>query len=354
MKKAKRVLIAVVVILLVIVLTMFINVYFCFLHHYTGKYVNNPWKEDDIFEINKITTLEKKKDKDFVILNLADVQMCDLENFFDKRKLHNELTYLVKTYKPDLITLTGDQTWSNENLICLTSLISWLDEYHIPYAPIFGNHDHGNKFSSATAGLNYCCQLYEEGKYSLFNRGPTNIDSLGNYVINIKEEDRIINTLYMMDLGYNDEINESQLKWFKWNAEGIKENNNNICPYGICFTHKELPQYKKAYQYYLNVDPSIAEGRVTVHMGFDHVKETGFAALSQSYNVKDYVCGHEHYNNFTLNYQGARYTFTLKTGEFGGCYKDDSIYLNGATIIRLNNEKPVIEHQLVNRDIWKR
>ena len=103
----------------------------------------------------------------------------------------------------------------------------------------------------------------------------------------------------------------------------------------------------------MNVDPSIAEGRVTVHMGFDHVKETGFAALSQSYNVKDYICGHEHYNNFTLNYEDARYTFALKTGEFGGCYEDDSIYLNGATIIRLNNEKPVIEHQLVNRDIWK-
>ena len=105
----------------------FATIYFLFLHHYKGKEVVNDWSSTDQFDINTIPTLTKEKGKDFTILNFADIQMCDLERWDNHDIVHKELDYLVNTYKPDLITLTGDQTWSNENLICLKSLISWLE-----------------------------------------------------------------------------------------------------------------------------------------------------------------------------------------------------------------------------------
>jgi lipid-A-disaccharide synthase len=38
--------------------------------------------------------------------------------------------------KPDLITLTGDQTWSNENFLSLSSLINWLDNLKLGYGKL--------------------------------------------------------------------------------------------------------------------------------------------------------------------------------------------------------------------------
>ena len=92
---------------------------------------------------------------------------------------------MIKETNPDLITLTGDQTWSNENLMSLKALVRWLDSYRISYAPIFGNHDYGNDYNSAVASNKYCSDIYEKSKYCVYNRGPTNLGCLGNYVINI-------------------------------------------------------------------------------------------------------------------------------------------------------------------------
>ena len=325
------------------VTSVLLGLYFSLLYHYPGTSIDNPFSEDDIFDINNIATLTKEKDKDFVILNLADVQMCDLEDTFTKEELHKQITNLVNEYKPNLITLSGDQTWSNENLISLRSLISWLDCYKIPFAPVFGNHDYGNDYNSAVASLNYCCDLYEASPYSLFKRGPSNLDSLGNYIINIKEDNKIINTLYMMDLGYHDSICEMQEKWFIHNAEGIKTNNNNEYTDGLLLTHRPLPEFRDAYFHYLN-DPTVAESDVIVHMMLSDTDDTGFTEIAKSKGVFDFLCGHEHYNSFTINHENARYSFLTKTGDYGGSYKDDKVYLNGATTIKLTGNKPIIEH----------
>ena len=324
-------------------LSMFTFFYFSLLHHYKGKEVVNEWHKTDVFDINKVKTLEKKKDEPFVIMNLADVQICDLDDTWTSYKLHRYLDKLVETYKPNLITLSGEQTWSNENLISLKSIIRWLNGYKIPFAPVFGNHDYGNGFNTATASREYCCDLYEEAKYSLFDRGPTNIGSLGNYAINIVEEGQIIQTLYMLDLGVNWKITDEQAAWFKWTADGIKAANNNLYPQGIVITHKELPEFRDAYEHY-RMDPSIAEGLVTVHMGFDKVENTGFVDLAKSCGVYDFMSGHEHYNNFTLNHDGARFTFMVKTGEFFDYYEDETVRLVGTTTMSISKDKPIIEH----------
>ena len=156
----KRIWVVAIAIVLLIISALLLNLYFMFFHHYKGKYVEYNWSATDSFDITQIATVNKQKNKDFVILNLADVQLCDLEDIPNFSTMHNEISYLVETTKPDLITLTGDQTWSNENLISLKNLIRWLDGYKIPYAPVFGNHDYGNQKDSAVASQNYCCDLY--------------------------------------------------------------------------------------------------------------------------------------------------------------------------------------------------
>jgi len=354
MSKKKIIFVVTISILTIFILSFLLSVYFLFIHHYKGTVKIDEWHETDQFKIENIVTVNKQNNKDFVILNLADIQMCDLEDIFNMPTIHREITYLVETTKPDLITLTGDQTWSNENLISLKTLIKWLDDYKIPYAPVFGNHDYGNKKNSAVAELNYCCDLYENGKFSLFKRGPSNLGSLGNYVINIMENDKIFKTLYMIDAGYGDIITDEQIAWFKWNADGIKSFNNGIYTQAMCFMHKPIPEFSEAYYKYLQGSSDIEViNDVVVSYSLWGTEQNGFFDIAKACNVTDIVCGHQHGNNFTLKYNNIRLTFALKTGELGGFYSNDEIYLNGATIFNLSDAYVNISNVFVDRNKYK-
>ncbi len=351
MKRKNKVFLIIISAILVVTIVCFSTVYFLFLHRYKGKNVIDEWNVTDEFNIDDIATIKKEKDKEFVILNLADVQMCDLENFFNMGIIKKEIEYLVEEVKPDLITLTGDQTWSNENLISLKSLISWLDSFKIPYAPVFGNHDYGNTKNSSVLDLNACCDLYEKGKYSLFKRGPSNLDALGNYVINVTEDDKIYKTLYMLDLGYGDEITDMQKEWFKWNAEGIRAANGGEYTEGMCFFHKPLPEYAYAYRQYVSGSPTVrALGDVYVYYSLYGSLQNGFFDEAKDRNVKDFVCGHQHGNSFTLLYDDVRLTFALKTGELGGYCDDGETYLSGATYFVLDGGETTVKTIYVDKD----
>ena len=156
MTKRRKVLIIALSAGLLIILALLTTAYFLLLHRYKGTKATYIWSAEDTFDVSAVATLEKKHGEDFTVLNLADVQMCDLEDIPKYPTVRAEIDWLVSAIKPDLITLTGDQTWSNENLISLKTLIGWLDGYGIPYAPVFGNHDHGNDYDSAVAGLDHC------------------------------------------------------------------------------------------------------------------------------------------------------------------------------------------------------
>lgn len=351
MNKRKKVILIVISVVLAVVLLLLSTAYFVFLHRYHGKNTSAVWDKTDAYDISRVATLRKEKDKDFIILNLADVQMCDLEDIFRMPVIKKEIKYLVDTVKPDLITLTGDQTWSNENLISLKCLISWLESFGIPYAPVFGNHDYGNEKDSAVLSQNKCCDIYESAKNCLFTRGPTNLGALGNYVINVLEDGKIFRTIYMLDSGYEDAITEGQKDWVLWNAEGIKA----ACGYypeSLAFMHKPLPEYSLAYYDYRGGGETRAIGGVYVHYSLYGSAQNGFFDLAKSINVKDIVCGHQHGNNFTLLYRGVRLTFALKTDELGGFYEDENVYLNGATVLRIGQET-AIESVFVDRYAYR-
>mgnify|MGYP003571332821 CR=1 FL=1 len=350
MKKKTKILITVLSVILVIAALCGSAAYFTLLYRYKGKPATEVFDPDEPFDIDNIAALEKNETSDFVILNLTDVQMCDLEDIPHMSTIHAELTYLVNLVKPDLITLTGDQTWSNENLISLRSLISWLDGYKIPYAPVFGNHDHGNEYDSAVAGINYCCDLYEGGKYSLFKRGPNNLGSLGNYAVTITEGDNIVSALYFLESGYLPSITDKQKEWFSWTSEGIKSANGGEVPRGICFFHKPLPEYRDAYMGYLQGSAEAsALGEVYVTYSLSGSLQNGFFDIAKRSGVTDIVCGHQHGNNFTIKYQGVNLTFAMKTGELGGFYADEDVNLNGATVLRIGENGITTEHISVGK-----
>lgn len=323
-----------------LILSGLLYVYFAFLHRYESEEKTDVWSENRIFDINEIPSVKKEKGKDFVILNLTDIQLSDIEDFFHKRTIKKEIDYLVREAKPDLITLTGDQTWSNENLISLTSIIGWLESYNIPYAPVFGNHDYGNEYDSAVASLNYCCELYENAEHCLFKRGYSNLGCLGNYAVNVVEDGKIYKTLYMIDAGYNDEITSEQIGWIKWTADGIKTENGGKHSEGMCFMHKPIPEFASAYYSYQKGE-SQSSTKVLVDSSLYGIKGNDFYSVAKSCKIKYYTAGHQHTNTFSIDYDGSIFTFALKTGELSYYYDDGETNYNGATVFTLGETDSV-------------
>ncbi len=354
-EKVKFSLLIAVCIVVGLAFSVFSIAYFLLLHHYSGKNVDYIWQETDEFCIENIKTVEKNADEDFVILNLADVQMCDLEDILHFNTIKAEIDFLIKTTKPNLITLSGDQTWSNENLICLMLLVNLLESYKIPWAPVFGNHDYGNEGCTAVAGKNVCCDIYERAPHCLFSRGPTNLNSLGNYVFNITENGKILKTVFMLDSGYEQKISNEQIAWLKWNANGIKIANGGVAPEGMCFLHKPLPEFRTAYVHYLYDygDVTQISEDVQVFYSLNGSEQNGAFDALKTCNVKDIVCGHQHGNNFTLSYQDVRLTFALKTGELGGFVQNEDVYLNGATFFTISNLQTSVANLRVNPNQFK-
>lgn len=336
MKKKTKVLLSLIVSLVSIAVIALTTLFFVIEYSPRGTHVIDEWHKEDPYTEKYVSVIEKDPNKDFTILNFADIQLSDFEPSGTEETFKAMLQELIDRTHPDLITLTGDQIWTNHSKRALRMEIDWFEEFKIPWAPVFGNHD-----DDGNASIDYQCDLLEKAEYCLFKRGPSNIGCLGNYVVNIKEGNSVYKTLYMLNLGTVDNFSQSQVDFVKWNADGIKNINGGVYAKGMCFFHQAIAAFRSAYINYLS-NPSIAIGDVyrsyyiaDIDCGVD------FFELCKEINVEDIICGHQHGNCFTIPYQGIRLTFALKTGDMCSIYEDEenpNLFIVGATSITLNEE----------------
>ena len=209
---------------------------------YVGEISAEIWDEDTDFSLDDCVTLTKKKDKDFVILNITDTHFSD----YDYRAFFSfatELTIkrLVKNVKPDLITITGDLVCTESTVYAIRRITDLFDSFGIPWAPVFGNHD-----GEGNADLNYLADIMMKSEYCVMKKGDPEM-GVGNYIINIAEEDsgKITETLFMMDT-HRTHLNEKQIKWFEACATEINRLTDNQTEISVFF-HIPTVQYQYAY-----------------------------------------------------------------------------------------------------------
>ena len=109
----------------------------------------------------------------------------------------------------------------------IKTIVSIIDSYDIPWAVVFGNHD--REFGN---NLYYQAEQFMEAENCLFEVGPSNVDGLGNYVINVTENGHAVYSLFMIDSQseivtdtekYFDNIHKNQIQWYKDNVDAISE-----------------------------------------------------------------------------------------------------------------------------------
>ncbi len=313
------------------------------------------WSVKDEFTSEAYVELEKDPSKDFVILNITDVQLNDDEVFADMGTRSNDMiAKLIEQTKPDLITVTGDNAWGT---VAYIELINYLDSFGIPWAPVMGNHDGQGCVSEFWAA-----ELFTQAENCLFKFGPEDM-GYGNYIINITENGETIHTLFMMDTHANrdytltdgtvledeyDHLWPLQLNWYRWAVNGIAEENGKVIE-STCFMHIPLYEYKLAWEEAWDEENQCYTSEyANTSFGENHeaacpapVNNGFFALCKELGSTKNVVVGHDHVNSSSILYDGIRLTYGLKLGE--GCYYEEGM-TGGTTLTIDSNGSVVTQH----------
>lgn len=305
------------------------------------------WSATDEFTADYCAEVEKNPDEDFIILNLADIQLKDDLVFEDRGdKTAKMIDDLIRETEPDLITLTGDNAWGT---IAYIELIKQIDAYGIPWAPVMGNHD-----GQCCINEFWAAYLLFKAENCLFEFGPENM-GYGNYIINITENGKIIHTLFMVDTHNNaeftledgstvsgyDHLWDNQIEWYKWAVNGISEITGNTVESSV-FLHIPLCEYKDAWSKAYGSDevgtlaPELAPAAIGVNgegVCCPPVNNGFFDVCKELGSTKNIFAGHDHANNFQIYHEGIRLNYMLKTG-YGAYYTDGLV---GGTVISIDS-----------------
>ncbi len=306
------------------------------------------WSATDKFTRDYCAEIEKNPDEDFIILNLADVQLKDdLVYEEEGEKTEEMIARLIEETDPDLITLTGDNAWGT---IAYIKLIHQIDSYGIPWAPVMGNHD-----GQCLINEFWAAYLLYKADNCLFEFGPKNME-YGNYIINITENGKIIHTLFMFDthnsaeftledgstVGGYDHLWNNQIEWYKWAVKGISGIAGKTVESSV-FMHIPVYEYKEAWvnAYGSDAEGILAPGLAPQAIGLrgegincSPVNNGFFGVCKELGSTKNIFAGHDHDNNFQIYHEGIRLNYTLKTG-YGAYYTEG---LTGATVISVGSD----------------
>ena len=300
-----------------------------------------------------VVVLEKDPAKEFVILNLTDIQLGTGDYLAEFDHIERMVTALVEKTKPDLITVTGDTSYGCNTPVY--GICSFIDSFGIPWAPVYGNHDFENSgMSPDTLALvfgNYRNCVFRNGPSCLAVDPRYGVEAKGNYVVDIVERQddgfRLVKSLVFFNSGTKG-ITGLQMEWYRDCME-------SAAPYGkgeeissAVFMHIPIPEYlDAALAAYRDRNASLMES-YTEEAWNDGYKDSfgawhegvssastpyGLAAIMKDAGNDLVVCGHDHNNCYCIGYDGMTYLFTLKTGP--GCYYEAG--MEGGTEITIGS-----------------
>ncbi len=296
--------------------------------YYEGEPSRETWSAGDEYRPEDTAVLEKEPGREFTILNLADIHFSDY-GYRLLFSVNGEQTIrrLVAEVRPDLIILSGDNVCTDDTYYSMRRVTELMESFGVPWAPIFGNHD-----DEGSCDLNYLADIMRTGAHCLMKKGDPEM-GVGNYIVNIAEKNpdgtrRIVESLILMD-SHHTQPNDKQRQWFEWAAEGVRAVSGGSAEVSV-FMHIPIPEYRIAYDEAWDAQNGAwregyaaqGEKHETVCCERDGsgnpVQRGFFEAVKRTGNTKYIFCGHDHMNDFSLEYQGVRLTYMLKLGFASG------------------------------------
>ncbi len=270
----------------------------------------------------------------------------------------NHIRSLVAQTKPDAIFITGDITYGSfdDDGSSLKWFCQLMDSFEIPWAPVFGNHDNESKM-----GVAWQCQQFENSPYCLFKRGT--VTGNGNYTVGVAYGEELQTALFMLDSnGCFDTDNEGvvknagiypdQLAMVRDCAKRMQKAQNKVFPALAAFhiPTQEFAKAEEAKGYTSEENPLYTIGVTVPQVGDDFgmryerlttipTDETFMQTLKES-GGKGAFAGHFHRINTCIEYQGIRFVFGLKTGQ----YDSHVVGALGGTLVQIEKGDLHVQH----------
>lgn len=330
-------------------------------------------------------------DNGLKVLQLTDIHIGGGWMSMNKDKMAlNAVAAIINAEKPDFVIVTGDiaypvpfQAGTFNNKSGARIFAELMENLGVYWTATYGNHD--------TEAYSYfdredITDFYEKYPHCLMRDGADNVDGYGNQVFNIVNSDGVITrSLYTIDshsyvdgdyfgiFWKYDNVHENQIKWYKNTVEANRNHNmmklyssslatpvyddiNTLNPSSSVFLHIPLPEYKDAWYEYAdngyadteNVKLNYGTAGESGEVVFPGIYEDNFFETMQELGSTDSVfCGHDHLNNFSLDYKGIDLNYSYSI--------DYLAYLNistlgsqrGCTVINID-ENGGIEYGLEN------
>jgi hypothetical protein len=166
--------------------------------------------DESTIDRNDFSLIEVPKDKDYVVLALADMHLAartwDREQFDANTvpDVNDMISYYSSMGKEVWAVTLGDQSWDSywySNKFTLTEAIPYINEINCPVFHCMGNHDNDPNYSSD----------WEASQYWRDNLGPTYYSfNIGNvhYVV-------LDNITYNGISNYTSKIDDVQMSWLR-------------------------------------------------------------------------------------------------------------------------------------------
>ncbi len=330
-------------------------------------------------------------DNGLKVLQLTDIHIGGGWMSMNKDKMAlNAVAAIINAEKPDFVIVTGDiaypvpfQAGTFNNKSGARIFAELMENLGVYWTATYGNHD--------TEAYSYfdredITDFYEKYPHCLMRDGADNVDGYGNQVFNIVNSDGVITrSLYTIDshsyvdgdyfgiFWKYDNVHENQIEWYKNTVEANRNHNmmklyssslatpvyddiNTLNPSSSVFLHIPLPEYKDAWYEYAdngyadteNVKLNYGTAGESGEVVFPGIYEDNFFETMQELGSTDSVfCGHDHLNNFSLDYKGIDLNYSYSI--------DYLAYLNistlgsqrGCTVINID-ENGGIEYGLEN------
>lgn len=292
----------------------------------------------DISEYVLSKTLSLNSNNEFRILQLTDLHIGDK----DYQDIHYKfLDKIIDDAKSDggvdFIAVTGD-LFTVASRSTAKRMINYFNSKKTPWTVTFGNHDEQCYFSVDWLTE----QLNTAGQYCYFKDiQDDDISGNANFAINIMDGSDIFEQLIVMDsnrycygpdyIGY-DYFKQNQIDWYSRLIDYTSSLNAGVTVPSLMFYHIPLPEVNDAWA---NKDTSsYFEGEKREKSCPPDYNSGFFKVIKDKASTRGMFFGHDHLNNFVVEYEGVYFGYGIKSTD--RVYFDEDMM--GGRVITIKND----------------
>ncbi|KAK8803245.1 hypothetical protein WA158_000939 [Blastocystis sp. Blastoise] len=296
--------------------------------------------------------LHVNENGDFKIVQFTDLHYGE-DNCEDET--YKCMQMVMKVAKPDFMAFTGDliagENWDHtqgwhEKLWRQWSNIA--NETQTYYGITLGNHDPNGELTSKEI-----MELDQTNPWSLSEVGPEECSGTSNYVIPVydyKNNTKVIFNIWFLDSQYKSCagiggaacIEIETIEWYYKKSKELEKQYNRIIP-GIAFFHIPTQEFMYAW------DNNSPVGHKDQLASCPRLNTGIIAAMIKRGDIKAVYCGHEHKNDFIVNYESISLALGRKTGLASEGEVED--FKHGGRVLEISTKDQFsINNYIVNID----